>query len=43
MIVGRQFADATCLRVARAYEAAVGGFPAPSDGRAAMPSATPGS
>src|SRR6185437_11463679 len=43
MIVGRQFADATCLRVARAYEGAVGGFPAPSDGRAAMPSAAPGS
>jgi amidase len=43
MIVGRQFADATCLRVARAYEAAVGGFPAPSDGRAAMPSTAPGS
>jgi amidase len=29
MIVGRQFADATCLRVAQAYEAAAGGFPAP--------------
>ncbi|HEY6278044.1 MAG TPA: amidase [Streptosporangiaceae bacterium] len=29
MIVGRHFADGTCLRVARAYEAAVGGFPAP--------------
>jgi amidase len=29
MIVGRHQADATCLRVARAYEAAVGGFPAP--------------
>ena len=29
MIVGRQLADATCLRVARAYEAAAGGFPAP--------------
>lgn len=29
MIVGRHFADATCLRVARAYEEAVGGFPAP--------------
>jgi amidase len=32
MIVGRQFADATCLRVAQAYEAAVGGFPAPPRG-----------
>jgi amidase len=29
MIVGRHFADATCLRVAHAYETAVGGFPAP--------------
>jgi amidase len=29
MIVGRHFGDATCLRVARAYEHAVGGFPAP--------------
>ncbi|HEY1320185.1 MAG TPA: amidase [Streptosporangiaceae bacterium] len=29
MIVGRQLADATCLRVARAFEQAVGGFPAP--------------
>jgi amidase len=29
MIVGRHFADGTCLRVARAYEYAVGGFPAP--------------
>jgi amidase len=29
MIVGRQLADATCLRVAHAYEVAVGGFPAP--------------
>ena len=29
MIVGRQRADAATLRVARAYEAAVGGFPAP--------------
>jgi amidase len=29
MIVGRHFADGTCLRVARAYEEAVGGFPAP--------------
>ncbi len=29
MIVGRHFADGTCLRVAQAYEDAVGGFPAP--------------
>jgi amidase len=29
MIVGRQFEDATCLRVAHAFEQAVGGFPAP--------------
>jgi amidase len=29
MIVGRHFADGTCLRVARAYENTVGGFPAP--------------
>jgi amidase len=29
MIVGRQLADDTCLRVARAYETAVGGFPSP--------------
>jgi amidase len=29
MVVGRHFADGTCLRVARAYENAVGGFPAP--------------
>jgi amidase len=29
MIVGRHFGDATCLRVARAYEAEVGGFPVP--------------
>jgi amidase len=32
MIVGRQFGDAACLRVARAYEDAVGGFPAPPSG-----------
>jgi amidase len=32
MIVGRQFADGMCLRVARGYEAAVGGFPAPPGG-----------
>ncbi len=29
MIVGPQFGDAACLRVAQAYETAVGGFPAP--------------
>jgi amidase len=29
MIVGRHFGDATCLRAARACEAAAGGFPAP--------------
>lgn len=29
MIVGRRFDDATCLRVAHAFEQLVGGFPAP--------------
>jgi len=29
MIVGRHFGDATCLRTARALEAAFGGFPSP--------------
>jgi len=29
MIIGRHFADGTCLRVARALEAATGGFPVP--------------
>jgi amidase len=29
MIIGRHFEDATCLRVANAYESAVGGFPVP--------------
>jgi amidase len=29
MIVGRQFDDGMCLRVAQAYEAALGGFPSP--------------
>lgn len=29
MIVGKRFDDATVLRVAHAYEQAVGGFPAP--------------
>ena len=32
MIVGRHHADGMCLRVARAYESAAGGFPAPPDG-----------
>jgi amidase len=30
MIIGKQFDDATCLRVAQAFETAVGGFPSPS-------------
>jgi amidase len=30
MIIGRHFADATTLRVARTFEEAVGGFPAPA-------------
>jgi amidase len=29
MLVGKRFADATCLRVAHAFEQLVGGFPAP--------------
>jgi len=29
MIVGRQFEDTTCLRVARAVETLAGGFPTP--------------
>jgi amidase len=29
MIVGRRFEDATCLRVAHAFETLCGGFPAP--------------
>jgi amidase len=29
MIIGKKFDDATCLRVAHAYEQLVGGFPAP--------------
>ena len=29
MVIGRQFDDATCLRVAAAFEEAVGGFPSP--------------
>jgi amidase len=29
MIVGRHFADDICLRIARAYESAAGGFPTP--------------
>ena len=34
MIIGKQFDDATCLRVAHAFEQAVGGFPAPPGGPA---------
>ena len=30
MIIGRHFDDATCLRVAHAFEQVVGGFPAPT-------------
>jgi amidase len=33
MIVGRHLADGMCLRVAHAYETAVGGFPAPPAAR----------
>ena len=33
MIIGRHFDDATCLRVAHAFEQAVGGFPVPRGGR----------
>lgn len=29
MIVGKRFDDATCLRVAHAFESLAGGFPAP--------------
>ena len=29
MIIGRHFDDATCLRVAHAFEQVIGGFPAP--------------
>ncbi|RFU21356.1 amidase [Geodermatophilus marinus] len=36
MLVGRRFEDATCLRVAHAFEQLVGGFPRPAD-RAAAP------
>ena len=36
MIVGRQFEDATVLRVAHAFEQAVDGFPSPSGAPAAM-------
>ena len=34
MIIGRQFDDATVLRVAHTYEQAVGGFPAPAGAQA---------
>ncbi|MEJ2887677.1 amidase [Actinomycetospora aeridis] len=37
MIVGRQFDDATVLRVAHAFEEAVGGFPVPAGAPAAAP------
>lgn len=33
MIIGRHLADGMCLRVAQAYETAVGGFPAPPGAR----------
>ena len=33
MIIGRRFDDATCLRVAKTLEQAVGGFPAPPSSR----------
>jgi amidase len=32
MIIGKQFDDATVLRVAHTFEQAVGGFPAPPVG-----------
>jgi amidase len=32
MIVGRHFEDATCLRVAQAFESLTGGFPSPPEG-----------
>ena len=35
MIIGRHFDDATVLRVAHAFEQAVGGFPAPTAARPA--------
>jgi amidase len=37
MIVGRHFDDATCLRVAHAFEEAVGGFPSPRVAASSMP------
>ena len=37
MIIGRQFDDATCLRVAHAFEQAVGGFPSPPVAASAVP------
>ena len=39
MIVGKRFDDATCLRVAHAFEALCGGFPAPP-ARAGAPAST---
>jgi amidase len=37
MVVGRQFDDTTCLRVANAFEEAVGGFPSPPVGATSVP------
>ncbi len=31
MLIGRRWADATCLKVAHAFEELVGGFPAPAE------------
>jgi amidase len=39
MIIGKRFDDATCLRVAHAFEALCGGFPAPP-ARAGAPAST---
>jgi amidase len=33
MIIGRRYDDATCLRVAHAFERLCGGFPAPPAGQ----------
>jgi amidase len=43
MIVGRRDADGLCLRVARGFEAAVGGFPAPPGCRTDLPDDQSGS
>ena len=37
MIIGPQFGDAICLRVAQAFETAAGGFPAPAGTPARLP------